>query len=209
MGQSCQNSQEFQKSSQKSKDQLAEEAVTHLLQYLGEDIHREGLRETPRRVVQSYQELFAGYQMSPEQVLRVTFENPQSDQMVILKEIEMYSVCEHHMIPFVGSVSIGYLPKGRIVGLSKLARLVEVYARRLQIQEKLTEDIAQALDTILQPQGCIVWIQAKHFCLCARGIHKQNACMVTTAVRGRFQDPAVRAEFFSSVALIGKGGERS
>lgn len=182
-------------------EQPAEDAINRILQYLGENPKREGLLDTPKRVIKSYRELFSGYKEDPAQVLGTSFDSAGYNQIIILKNIEMYSTCEHHMIPFVGSVSIGYIPGNRVVGLSKLARLVEVFARRLQIQEKLTEQIAEAIMENLLPQGCMVIVKAKHFCMCARGVNKQNSWMVTSAIRGRFEEHPVRQEFLSLINL--------
>ena len=176
---------------------VAESAIKDILNYIGEDPNREGLLDTPRRVVKSYAELFSGYKLDSDKILGTTFDSAGYNQIVILKEIEMYSTCEHHMIPFVGTVSVGYIPSKRVVGLSKIARLVEVFSRRLQIQEKMTEQIADTMMRVLEPQGVIVVVKAKHFCMCARGVNKQNSWMVTSAIRGRMQDQAVRSEFFS------------
>ncbi len=178
---------------------LARNCVRQLIDFIGDDSRREGLRDTPRRVIKSYAELFAGYKTDPKVVLGTTFEKGTYDQIVTLKDIEMYSTCEHHMIPFVGSVTIGYIPGDRVVGLSKLARLVEVFSRRLQIQEQLTEQIAQTLEEVLKPVGCMVIVRAKHFCMCARGVNKQRSEMVTSAIRGRFKEIEVRSEFLSLI----------
>ena len=183
------------------KKESAEAAVVSILDFIGEDPTREGLRDTPRRVVKSYSEIFSGYKKNPSDVLGTTFDSAGYDQIVTLKDIEMYSTCEHHMIPFVGTVTIGYLPKDRVVGLSKLARLVEVFSRRLQIQEKMTEQIANSLMEHLEAQGCMVIIKAKHFCMCARGVNKQNPFMITSAIRGKFTDGIVRKEFLSLIGM--------
>lgn len=182
-----------------SGEQPGEDAIIRLLQVIGEDPKREGLLDTPKRVLKSYKELFAGYKQSAKEVLGTTFDSSGYDQIVILKDIEMYSTCEHHMIPFVGTVSIGYLPNKRVVGLSKLARLVEVFSRRLQIQEKMTQQIADAISEILESRGTMVVVKAKHFCMCARGVNKQNSWMITSAIRGRFEEPIIRQEFLSLI----------
>lgn len=179
------------------KEMPAEDAIIRLLQYIGEDPQREGLLDTPKRVIKSYKELFSGYKQDAEKVLGTTFDSHGYNQIVILKDIEMYSTCEHHMIPFVGTVSVGYIPGKRVVGLSKLARLVEVFSRRLQIQEKLTEQIADTVMNVLQPQGAMVIVKAKHFCMCARGVNKQNSWMITSAIRGRFEEAPIRQEFMA------------
>jgi GTP cyclohydrolase IA len=181
--------------------QALEHLVTQLLLGIGEDPEREGLRETPQRVVRSWQELFAGYQQRPEEVLKV-FEDGACDEMVVLKNIEFYSVCEHHWLPFWGTIHIGYIPDKRVVGVSKLARLVEIFSRRLQIQERLTTQIAEALFQALRPLGVMVVCQARHFCMTARGIKKQRSQMVTSANCGVFrEDEKARHEFLH---LIGR-----
>lgn len=177
----------------------ATEAIKFLIEFIGDDPEREGLVDTPKRVIKSYKELFAGYGMDPKKILGTTFAADGYDQIVICKNIEMYSTCEHHMIPFYGSVDIGYIPRERVVGLSKLARLVEVFSRRLQIQENLTQQIAKSIQEILDPKGVMVIVKAKHLCMCARGVGKQNSEMVTSAILGAFDEPAARAEFLELV----------
>ena len=170
-------------------------AIVDILEYIGET-PREGLLNTPQRVIKSYDELYKGYKIKPEDVLKTKFKE-KYNQMVILKDIEFYSMCEHHMLPFFGKVSIAYIPNGEVVGISKLARLVEVFSRRLQIQERLTEQIADAINTHLKPQGVAVTIKAKHFCMVARGVNKQNSEMVTNKIHGAFFEEAkARHEFF-------------
>lgn len=180
----------------------AEELVARILQYIGEDPKRPGLLETPKRVVKSWKELFSGYGKDPKEILGKVFES-DSDEMVICRDIEFYSTCEHHMIPFFGTVSIGYIPKGKVVGLSKLARLVEIFARRLQIQEQMTQQIATAIMThVPEALGAGVVVRAKHMCMCGRGISKQGSSMVTSAMLGAFKkEPMARSEF---LRLIGK-----
>lgn len=178
-----------------------ERLVSQILKAIGDDPTREGLLDTPKRVVKSWKELFSGYKKDPKEVLGTTFDTAGYNQIVICQDIEFFSTCEHHMLPFHGSVSIGYIPSKRVVGLSKLARLVEVFSRRLQIQEKMTEQIAATFTDVLEPQGVIVIVKAKHMCMCARGVSKQNSWMTTSAIRGRFQDQAVRSEFFSLVGV--------
>lgn len=180
--------------------QDGEDVVRRILQLLGENPAREGLIDTPKRVVKSWKELYAGYLMKPEDILSRHFKS-DNDAMVICRDIEFYSTCEHHMIPFYGTVSIGYLPKGTVVGLSKLARLVECFARRLQIQEQLTSQIATALmKAVPDALGTGVVIRAKHLCMCGRGISKQGSSMVTSAMLGKFRDdPAVRSEFLQLI----------
>ncbi len=173
--------------------------IKQLIGLIGDDPSREGVSDTPKRVIKSFKEIFAGYKIDPKSVLATTFEKGTYDQMVICKDIELYSTCEHHMIPFYGKAHIGYIPGRKVVGLSKLARLVDVFSRRLQIQENLTEQIAAAIDEVLKPQGVMVVIEAKHMCMCARGVGKQNSMMVTSAIRGVFKGADVRAEFFSLI----------
>jgi len=163
---------------------------------------REGLCGTPRRVVKSWIELFAGYAQDPKKILGTTFmqEGYKYDQIILCKNIEMYSTCEHHMLPFYGHAHVAYIPNDRVVGLSKLARLVECFARRLQIQEKLTEQIAQAIEEVLQPKGVAVIIEAKHHCMCSRGASKQHSAMTTSALRGVFKTKtAARAELMTLI----------
>ena len=172
--------------------------VEGILYAIGEDPHREGLRDTPSRVVKSWSTLFGGYQMNPKDILARRFNSENYDQMIVLRDIEMYSTCEHHMLPFFGKAHIAYLPNGHVVGLSKLARLVECYARRFQIQEKLTQQIADALVEHAGAKGVGVMIEAQHLCMVARGVGKQNSVMVTTALRGAFTEQAVKEEFLST-----------
>lgn len=172
-----------------------EKIIKDMLVAIGEDPSREGLLDTPKRVVKSWGEIFGGYKMDGVKVLGTTFEKDTYDQMVVCKDIEMYSTCEHHMIPFFGKVHIAYIPGKKVVGLSKLARLVEVFSRRLQIQEKLTEQIANTLQDALKPKGVMVIVEAKHMCMCSRGVSKQNSLMVTSAIKGRFKKDSVRQEF--------------
>lgn len=180
----------------------AEYHVRQILKDIGENPNRPGLLDTPKRVVKSWKETFAGYGQNPTDILGRTFapEGYKYNEMVLLKGIELYSTCEHHMLPFYGRAHVAYIPTDRVVGLSKLARLVDCFARRLQIQEKLTEQIAQAIQEVLQPKGVAVVIEAKHHCMCARGIGKQNSNMMTSALRGAFlSNPETRAEFFNLV----------
>lgn len=175
--------------------------VRGIIQEIGEDPNREGLIDTPSRVVKSWTELYKGYAMEPEAILKI-FDEPE-DEMVILRDVEFYSMCEHHMLPFFGRAHIGYLPmENRVVGVSKLARLLDCFARRLQIQERMGRSIVEALIEHLNPAGCGVVLEAQHFCICGRGVGKQNSVMVTSSMRGSFrEDASVRAEF---LGLIGK-----
>nr|WP_304999751.1 GTP cyclohydrolase I FolE [Geodermatophilus sp. LHW52908] len=171
-------------------------AVRELLLAVGEDPDRPGLRDTPGRVARAYAETFAGLWQDPQDVLATTFDEDH-DEMVLVKDIPMYSTCEHHLVPFHGVAHIGYIPgdDGRVTGLSKLARLVEVYARRPQVQERMTSQIADALAEVLKPRGVLVVIQAEHLCMAMRGIRKPGSSTVTSAVRGIFRDSAAtRAE---------------
>lgn len=173
-----------------------EENVRRLLEYIGEDPSREGLLETPSRVVKSYGELFGGYKEDPASVFKV-FEDGACDEMVMLKGIEFASCCEHHMLPFIGVAHIAYIPNGRVIGVSKLARLLEVFSRRLQIQERLCQQITSELDKMLQPKGSACVLEAQHLCMTCRGVKKQQSKMITSSLTGVFsQDAATRAEFF-------------
>ena len=169
------------------KDEGIKDNISRILELIGENPNRKGLEDTPKRVQRAYQSLFKGYLEKPGDILSKTFRS-EYDQMVVLKDIEFYSFCEHHMLPFFGKVSIAYLPNGWVVGISKLARLVDMFAKRLQIQEQLTEQIAQAIMNNLNAQGVGVKIEAKHFCMIARGVNKQNSVMVTSKVMGALLD---------------------
>lgn len=176
-----------------------EENVRRLLEYIGEDVNREGLKETPRRVIKAYHELFSGYRQQPSEVF-TCFEDGACDEMVLLKGIELTSTCEHHMLPFLGEAHIAYVPDGKIIGVSKLARLLDIYARRLQVQERLTTQVTQALDNYLQPKGSACVIEARHMCMVCRGVRKQHSVMVTSSLTGVFRDePAARSEFFNLI----------
>jgi GTP cyclohydrolase I len=178
----------------------AEAAVRELLAAIGEDPERDGLRDTPARVARAYREMFAGLHQQPEHVLATTFDLGH-DEMVLVKDIELYSTCEHHLVPFHGVAHVGYIPgeDGRITGLSKLARLVDVYAKRPQVQERLTTQVADALVEILEPRGVIVVIECEHLCMSMRGIRKPGAKTITSAVRGQLRDSATRAEAMSLI----------
>ncbi|MBZ6232539.1 GTP cyclohydrolase I FolE [Streptomyces olivaceus] len=181
-------------------EKRAENAVRELLVAVGEDPDREGLRETPARVARAYRELLAGNTQEPEDVLTTTFDIGH-DEMVLVKDIEIVSLCEHHMLPFHGVAHIGYIPaeNGKITGLSKLARLVEVFARRLQVQERLTTQVADSLVKILEARGVIVVIEAEHMCMSVRGVRKPGAKTTTSAVRGQLRDATTRAEAMSLI----------
>ncbi|WP_371547334.1 GTP cyclohydrolase I FolE [Streptomyces sp. NBC_00554] len=181
-------------------EKRAENAVRELLIAVGEDPDREGLRETPRRVARAYREIFAGLWQQPEDVLTTTFDLGH-DEMVLVKDIEVFSTCEHHLVPFRGVAHVGYIPatSGKITGLSKLARLVDVYARRPQVQERLTTQIADSLMEILEPRGVIVVVECEHMCMSMRGIRKPGAKTITSAVRGQLRDAATRNEAMSLI----------
>lgn len=182
----------------------AELRVARILQAIGEDLNREGLLNTPTRVVKSWSELYKGYELDPKEILKTTFEGEGYDQIVLLKNIEMYSTCEHHMLPFFGRAHVAYIPSRKVVGLSKLARLVECFSRRLQIQERLTSQIVNALQDELEPIGAACVIEAKHFCMVARGVNKQHSTMTTSAMTGVFKDEiAARSEFMSLIKSKG------
>lgn len=178
---------------------MHEQAIRAIIRHIGDDPMAEHCKDTPKRVVKSWLELFGGYKKTAAEALGTTFSADGYDQMVILKDIEMYSTCSHHMIPFFGKVHIAYIPGKRVVGLSKLARLVEVFARRLQVQERLTQQIADSMNKVLKPKGVMVVIEAKHLCMCARGIQKQNSSMVTSAIHGLFKNKPAREEFLSLI----------
>jgi GTP cyclohydrolase I len=179
----------------------AEDAVRTLLAWAGDDPTREGLLETPARVVRSYSQFFAGYGQDAEDILAKTFEEIEGyDEMVTVRDIRLESHCEHHMVPFLGKAHVAYLPDRRVVGLSKIARLVEVYAKRLQIQEKLTVQIADTIDRILKPKGVAVVIEAEHFCMTTRGVHKPGSMTTTSRMTGAFRDdPSTRREFLAMI----------
>lgn len=178
------------------------DAVHEILEAIGEDPDREGLRETPRRIAGMYEEIFSGLAIDPYTIMQVGFDEGH-DEMVVLKDIPFYSMCEHHFMPFHGIAHVGYLPTGRVVGVSKLARVVEAFARRPQIQERLTGQIADCMMDVLQPLGVGVVIEAEHLCMTMRGIKKPGSRMMTSAMRGQFRKrPATRAEFLS---LVGEG----
>ncbi|MFI7357413.1 GTP cyclohydrolase I FolE [Streptomyces avidinii] len=181
-------------------EKRAEAAVRELLIAVGEDPDREGLLETPARVARSYREIFAGLYQRPEEVLTTTFDLGH-DEMVLVKDIEVMSNCEHHLVPFHGVAHVGYIPStdGKITGLSKLARLVDVFARRPQVQERLTTQIADSLMEILEPRGVIVVIECEHMCMTMRGVRKPGAKTITSAVRGQLRDPATRNEAMSLI----------
>lgn len=181
----------------------AEAAVRTLIRWAGDDPTREGLLDTPARVVRSYEEFFAGYAQDPGEILARTFSEVDGyDEMIVMNDIRFESHCEHHMAPIIGKAHIGYLPDRRVVGISKLARLVDIYAKRLQIQEKMTAQIADTLLNILQPRGVAVVIEASHQCMTTRGVHKPGAGLVTSRMVGAFrEDPATRREFLAMIGM--------
>ena len=189
--------------STKISENEATEAVKTLIKWAGDNPEREGLKETPKRVIRSYKDFFSGYNSDPREILSKKFKEVEGyDEIIILKNIRLESHCEHHMVPFIGNAHVGYLPRKKVVGLSKLARLVEVFAKRLQIQEKLTAQIANAIDEVLQPKGVGVIIEASHLCVATRGIHKPDSKMVTSRMLGSFRnDQATRKEFLDLVGF--------
>jgi GTP cyclohydrolase I len=185
--------------------QAAEEAVRTLLRWAGDDPGREGLRDTPSRVVEAYREWFSGYRSDPADYLRRTFEEVGGyDEMIVLRDIAFESHCEHHMAPIIGRVHVGYLPTDKVVGISKLARVVEGYARRFQVQEKLTAQIAGCIDEVLKPRGVGVVVDAIHQCMTTRGVHKRGVSMITSRMTGTFRsDARTRAEFLQFIGITG------
>ncbi|MBP6626074.1 MAG: GTP cyclohydrolase I FolE [Arenimonas sp.] len=187
----------------------AEDAVRVLLRWAGEDPQREGLLDTPKRVAKAYQDWFSGYRDDPREFLERTFEEVAGyDEMIVLRDIEFESHCEHHMAPIIGKAHVGYLPAGKVVGISKLARVVETYARRFQVQEKMTAQIARCIQDVLQPRGVGVVVVGAHECMTTRGIHKRGVSMVTSKMLGDFRDDArTRAEFLRFID-VGPSGSR-
>jgi GTP cyclohydrolase I len=181
----------------------AEDAVRTLLRWAGEDPKREGLRETPKRVVNAYRDWYSGYAVEPRDYLRRTFEEVAGyDEMVVLRDIEFESHCEHHMAPIIGKAHVGYLPTHKVVGISKLARVVDVYARRFQVQEKMTAEIAGCISDVLKPRGVGVVIEAVHECMTTRGVHKRGVSMITSKMLGSFRsDARTRAEFLTFIDI--------
>lgn len=189
------------KLSEKTQDaqEYIEESVREIMEYIGEDVSREGLVETPKRVRKSWEKLYGGYDMDPKDLLK-TFDKETYEQMVLLKDIEFYSTCEHHMLPFFGKAHIAYIPRKKVIGVSKLARLLEIYARRLQIQERIGEQVTTFLMKELKAKGAACVIEAQHFCMTSRGVEKQNAKMVTASLKGAFlKESATRQELYSMI----------
>ena len=182
-----------------------ESLIRDLLRAIGEDPNREGLEKTPRRVEEVYRVLTQGYEQNIEDIVNRAVFDEEYDEMVIVKNIEIYSLCEHHLLPFFGKCHVGYLPKGKILGISKIPRLVDVFARRLQLQERLTTQIAHALSEYLQPYGVAVVIEARHLCMMMRGVEKQNSMMTTSAMMGVFKsDRSARMEFMDLLKTRGE-----
>jgi GTP cyclohydrolase I len=185
-----------------SRDE-AEDYVRGLIRFIGEDPDREGLAETPGRVIRSMREQFSGYGEDPSEHLSKTFTEVEGyDELVLVSDIEVYSHCEHHMVPFVGKAHVAYIPNGRVVGLSKLARVVDIYAKRLQVQEKLTAQIAGAIQEYLEPQGVAVILQCQHFCMCFRGVRKPGSWTTTSKLHGAFlAEEATRSELLTLIGM--------
>jgi GTP cyclohydrolase I len=187
------------------KDTSTQELYREILRRIGEDPERDGLLSTPQRVEKSLSFLTKGYQEDPSEILRGALFDVDYDEMVIVKDVEMFSLCEHHMLPFFGKVHVAYIPQGKVIGLSKIARLVEVFARRLQVQERMTRQIADAIQEAVEPHGVGVVIEARHLCMMMRGIEKQNSSTVTSAMVGCFRQKETRSEFLSLVRQTGTG----
>lgn len=188
--------------SAKPSVQEAEEAVRTLLRYMGEDVEREGLLDTPSRVVKAYGELFGGYANDPADVLGRTFEEVAGyDDIVLVKDIQFHSHCEHHMVPIIGKAHVAYLPDERVLGLSKIARVVDIFAHRLQTQEAMTAQVATSIDESLAPRGVAVMIEAEHMCMAMRGIRKQGSTTVTTRYTGEFSDPVQQQRFLEMIRI--------
>ena len=182
-------------------EDLVQENITRILQYIGEDPSREGLRDTPNRVVKSWDKLFEGYNKDPKDIF-TCFESDGYNQIVLLKNIEVFSTCEHHMLPFFGKAHVAYIPSGKVIGISKLARLVDIFARRLQIQERIGEQVTDALMEYLNPMGAACIIEAKHMCMTMRGVEKQNSIMTTSSLKGVFlNDSSAKNELIQLIKL--------
>lgn len=174
--------------------------IEALLKELGEDPARDGLVDTPTRVAKAYRFLTSGYNQDPNEILNRAMFDVDYDEMVLVRDIEFYSLCEHHLVPFFGSVHVGYIPDGRVVGLSKIPRLVEMFSRRFQVQERLTTQIAETIESILSPKGVGVVVESKHLCMVMRGVQKQSSYAITSSLRGEFsEDPKTRAEFMNLI----------
>jgi len=185
----------------KIDDKAIEEAVARILSAVGEDPQREGLQFTPRRVTRMYHELLGGYTVDPTALINGALFDVQYDEMVIVRDIEFYSLCEHHMLPFIGRAHVAYIPNGKVLGLSKIPRIVDMYARRLQVQERMTRQIADFLSDLLKPQGVAVVVEAMHLCSMMRGVKKHDARMTTSAMHGAFRaNLASRQEFLANIS---------
>ncbi|WP_457746783.1 GTP cyclohydrolase I FolE [Sulfurimonas sp.] len=183
-----------------NNNEAFENAVKIMMQHIGEDPSREGLLDTPQRVRKSYEFIYGGYKEDPQAILQKALFSTSNDEMVLVKDIEFYSTCEHHLLPIIGRVHVAYIPDGKVVGLSKIPRVVNVFARRMQIQEQLTEQIADAIMDTINPKGVAVVIQARHMCMEMRGVEKINSTTTSSALRGLFKkDEKTRAEFFSLI----------
>lgn len=189
-------------------DQQAMEHVKGLLRFIGEDVDREGLVKTPHRVINAMRDHFSGYAQDPKEFLKRTFSEVEGyNELVVVSDIELHSHCEHHMVPFVGKAHVAYIPDGRVLGLSKIARVVDAYAKRLQVQEKLTAQIADAIQEELQPQGVAVILKCRHFCMCYRGVKKPESWTTTSKLHGLFMNnPATRMELFTLLGMGAKHG---
>ena len=177
-----------------------ENAIRSMIRYVGENPDREGLLKTPKRVKKAYEFIFGGYKQDPKEILRSALFSSSNDEMVLIKDIEFYSTCEHHLLPIIGRAHVAYIPDGKVVGLSKIPRVVDVFARRMQIQEQLTEQIADAIMETITPKGVAVVLQARHMCMEMRGVEKINSTTTSSALRGLFKkDEKTRAEFFSLI----------
>jgi len=187
----------------RSRIDLAEvqQAVQHILHAVGEDPERDGLKNTPERIARMYAELLSGYQLDPIKVVNDALFDVKYDEMVIVRDIEFYSLCEHHMLPFIGRVHVAYIPNGKVIGLSKIPRIVDLYARRLQVQERMTRQIADFIRDVLHPQGVGVVVEALHLCMSMRGVQKHNARLTTSAMHGAFRANApTRQEFLDNIS---------
>ncbi len=178
---------------------IFEDSVKNMLKIIGEDPDREGLVKTPHRVYEAFKFMTKGYQQDPKEILNEALFESSNDEMVLIKDIEFYSMCEHHLLPIIGRAHVAYIPNGKVVGLSKIPRMVEVFARRLQIQEQMTEQIADAIIETIQPKGVGVVIQARHMCMEMRGVEKVNSTTTSSALRGQFREEKTRAEFLNFI----------
>ena len=187
--------------------EAVQKAVLDILRAVGEDPEREGLQNTPERVSRMFAELLSGYSADPEKIINRALFNINYDEMVLVRDIEFYSLCEHHMLPFLGRAHVAYLPKGKVIGLSKIPRIVDMYARRLQVQERMTRQIADLLQQTLEPQGVAVVVEAVHLCSMMRGVKKENSSMTTSAMLGNFrEDEKARMEFMAHISRNGSTG---